>query len=102
MRLDNFVSGDRPAPQLIKVDVEGAASEVLIGALETIRTSGPTLIIEIHTCLEYEEVVQFLEPLGYELAWNIPPEGFPRQCFAFRRPLVSRKWEATASPRRGR
>jgi len=90
-RLDDFISGGIPAPQIIKVDVEGAAPEVLIGALETIRTSWPTLIIEIHTCLEYHEVLQLLEPLAYEVVWSIPPEGFPRQCFAFRRsPYESR------------
>jgi hypothetical protein len=74
-----------PAPQIIKVDVEGAALEVLIGALETIRTSRSTLIIEVHTCFEYDGVLQFLEPLSYEVVWHVPPEGFPRQCFAFSR-----------------
>jgi len=83
-KLDNFVSGSIPAPHIIKVDVEGAASEILIGALETIQASWPTLIIEIHTCHEHHEVLQLLEPLAYELVWSIPPEGFPRQCFAFR------------------
>ena len=83
IRLDDFLSGDIPAPHVIKVDVEGAASEVLIGALETIRMFGPTLIIEIHTHREYEAVLRFLQPLAYEIVWSIPPEGFPRQCFAF-------------------
>src|SRR5215469_10067469 len=81
--LDNFVSTGVPAPQVIKVDVEGAASEVLMGALETIRTSRPTLIIEVHTSFEYDGVLHFLEPLSYDVAWSIPPEGFPRHCFAF-------------------
>ena len=92
-KLDNFVSGGIPVPQIIKVDVEGAASEVLIGALETIRTSRPTLIIEIHTCFEYHDVLQLLEPLGYEVGWSIPPEGFPRHCFAFGVSLMSQKSE---------
>jgi FkbM family methyltransferase len=83
IRLDDFVSDGIPTPQIIKVDVEGAALEILIGALETIRTSGPTLIIEIHTYLECERVLQFLQPLAYRILWSIPPEGFPRQCFAF-------------------
>jgi len=81
--LDNLVSGSIPAPHIIKVDIEGAASEVLIGAIETIRASWPTLIIEIHTSHEHQEVLQLLKPLAYEVVWSIPPEGFPRQCFAF-------------------
>src|SRR6516165_6958694 len=86
-RLDDFASCGVPAPQIIKVDVEGAAVEVLMGALETVRTSRPTLIIEVHTSFEYDGVLHFLEPLSYDVAWSIPPEGFPRQCFAFRRLL---------------
>jgi FkbM family methyltransferase len=84
-RLDDLISGGVPAPQVMKVDVEGAASEVLMGALETVRTLRPTLIIEVHTSVEYDGVLHFLEPLSYDVAWSIPPEGFPRQCFAFSR-----------------
>jgi FkbM family methyltransferase len=90
-RLDDFVSGGVPAPQIIKVDVEGAAVEVLMGALETVRMSRPSLIIEVHTSFEYDGVLHFLEPLSYDVAWNIPPEGFPRQCFAFGRLLMSQE-----------
>jgi FkbM family methyltransferase len=86
-RLDDFTLNGMPAPQIIKVDVEGAALEVLMGALETVRMSRPTLIIEAHTSFEYDGVLHFLEPLSYEVVWNIPPEGFPRQCFAFGRLL---------------
>jgi FkbM family methyltransferase len=82
IRLDDFLSGGTPAPQVIKVDVEGAASAVLVGASETIRKFAPTLIIEIHTWREYNEVLRFLKSFAYQVAWNIPPEGFPRQCLA--------------------
>jgi len=85
-RLDDFVSEGNPAPQIIKVDVEGAASEVLIGAMETIRLFRPTLIIEVHTCSEHDGVLRFLELLSYLVFWDIPPEGFPRQCLAFGSP----------------
>ena len=81
--LDDFVSGGGPEPQIIKVDVEGSASEVLKGAVKTIRTSRPSLIIEVHTYSEYEAVLQFLESLSYDIFWDIPLERFPRHCFAF-------------------
>jgi FkbM family methyltransferase len=83
MRLDDFVSEGKPTPHIIKVDVEGAAMEVLSGAVATIRASRPTLIIELHTRAEYDGVVHFLEAFSYSVSWNIPPEGFPRQCLAF-------------------
>ena len=81
--LDDFVSGGGPEPQIIKIDVEGSASEVLKGAIETVRTSKPILIIEVHDCSEYEALLQLLEPLSYQTFWDIPPERFPRHCFAF-------------------
>jgi FkbM family methyltransferase len=81
--LDEFVSCGGPKPQVIKVDVEGSASEVLKGAIETIRTSRPILIIEVHGYSEYEAVLQFLESLSYDILWDIPLERFPRHCFAF-------------------
>ena len=82
-KLDDFALGGAPMPQVIKMDVEGAASEVLSGATETIRTSRPILIIEVHTSSEYDGVVQFLDHLCYAANWDIPPEGFPRECYAF-------------------
>lgn len=82
IRLDDFVSSGRPMPQIIKVDVEGAASEVLHGAIETVRLSRPTLIIEVHTPSECDGVIQFFESLSYGVCWYIPPEEFPRQCLA--------------------
>ena len=55
--------------------------------VETVRTSRPTLVIELQTSFEYDGVLHFLDPLSYDVAWSIPPEGFPRQCFAFSRLL---------------
>jgi FkbM family methyltransferase len=80
--LDEFVSCGGPKPQIIKVDVEGSASEVLKGAVETIGTSRPILIIEVHDYSEYEAVLQFLESLCYDTLWDVPLERFPRHCFA--------------------
>lgn len=81
--LDDFVSAGGPEPEIIKVDVEGSASEVLKGAVETIRRSRPILIIEVHAHSEYEAALQFLESLSYDLFWHIPLEQFPRYCFGF-------------------
>ncbi len=82
IRLDDFVASGGPAPQLIKIDVEGAESEVLKGAAGTIRSLRPILIVEVHTSAEEVAVSQFLSLNQYETRWEIPPEGFPRQCFA--------------------
>jgi FkbM family methyltransferase len=48
-RLDTLVSdGVVPAPSLIKIDVEGAEEDVLLGATEVIRKHRPLLMIELH------------------------------------------------------
>jgi FkbM family methyltransferase len=80
IRLDDFVA-DGP-PRLVKIDVEGAESEVLKGAAETIRAFRPHLLVEVHTSAEEVAVTWFLSENRYKTRWEIPPEGLPRQCFA--------------------
>ena len=46
-RLDSVTPELRP-PQLIKIDVEGAETDVLKGGAETLRTHRPLLLIELH------------------------------------------------------
>jgi FkbM family methyltransferase len=80
--LDDFVASGRPAPHIVKVDVEGSEAEVLKGAANTLCHHHPVLILEVHTSDQYAEVTQLLENAAYSAHWDIPPEGFPRQCFA--------------------
>jgi FkbM family methyltransferase len=80
--IDEFVAGGAPAPHIVKIDVEGGESEVLNGALTTLRRARPILLIEVHTSSELQRVQEVLQSASYTLTWDIPPEGFPRQCFA--------------------
>jgi FkbM family methyltransferase len=82
LTLDDFAADGGSPPQLVKIDVEGAESEVLKGAAGTIRSLRPILIIEVHTSGEEVAVSRFLSQHRYKTRWEIPPEGFPRQCFA--------------------
>lgn len=56
-----------PAPNAMKIDVEGAELDVLAGARETIRRSLPALLVEVHWIgLPFVEYVEReLAPLGY-------------------------------------
>lgn len=56
-----------PAPDVIKIDIEGAEGLCLAGAEETLRVRGPRLVIEMHEPARAlrREVVQRLEGLGY-------------------------------------
>ena len=63
--LDSLVLGGEPAPDVIKVDVEGAEVDVLRGASVLLRTARPVLLIELHET--NDEVADLLEDAGYVL-----------------------------------
>jgi FkbM family methyltransferase len=49
-RLDTLIrQAAVPPPDLMKIDVEGAEVDVLEGATETLKTSRPTLFIDLHS-----------------------------------------------------
>jgi FkbM family methyltransferase len=67
--LDNQLS-DLPAPHFIKIDVEGAELEVLLGMSRTLRELQPALFIEVHTGVHPAALLNVLGDAGYQ-AWNI-------------------------------
>ena len=49
--LDEYLGGRRV--DIIKIDVEGAEVDVLLGAQETLAQWGPTLLIEVHHAIRH-------------------------------------------------
>jgi FkbM family methyltransferase len=80
--LDDFVAS-RSGPALIKIDVEGAESEVLKGAPHTFEAMRPLLICEVHDAENEEFICSWLERKRYRLRWLDPTQAFPRQLFAW-------------------
>jgi FkbM family methyltransferase len=63
--LDDFVYRDgHPVPDLIKIDVEGAETEALLGARRILEERRPTLLLEIHGH-PGRGVWALLKPLNY-------------------------------------
>jgi FkbM family methyltransferase len=73
--LDHFVysQGNRP-PAFIKIDVEGAESQVLAGAVRVLREAKPTMLVELHSPSEDVAVGQILLDHGYT-AYRIAKNG---------------------------
>lgn len=63
-----------PKIRLIKVDVEGAESELLKGAVETIKRDRPYLVVELHTPEQDLAVAAFLTSLNYKISRLEGPE----------------------------
>lgn len=80
--LDAFIAGGNPAPQLIKIDVEGGEAAVLAGAQGLVDRSRPVIVCEVHHIAAARWLEKWLPEHGYRLEWTIPPEEFPRHLVA--------------------
>lgn len=87
--LDEFIASGNPAPQLMKIDVEGGETAVLEGAERLLRERRPVIICEVHHAEAARWMEEWLPARGYHMDWLIPPEQFPRRLLA----------QATSPPR---
>ena len=70
--LDSFCSSAGVRPDVIKMDVEGAEYDVLLGARNTIEWFGPKLLVELHHFdgdASAHPVPELLRSYGYEVNW---------------------------------
>jgi FkbM family methyltransferase len=78
-RLDDvWATLGRPQVSVLKVDVEGAEVDVLVGAVELLRTSRPAVLVEAAERSRVEAVSRVLTENGYRLTpapglqtWNL-------------------------------
>lgn len=69
VRLDDLVvSGKIPAPDFVKVDVEGHGHKALAGAAVTLARSRPVLMIGMHSDAEIAGILAVLMPLRYRIS----------------------------------
>lgn len=68
IRIDEETSSGRlPCPDVIKIDVEGAEGNVLLGAKDTLLSHKPILLVAIHGSSVLREVQAILEECRYEV-----------------------------------
>lgn len=64
MTLDSFITDDNNLPDILKIDVEGAAGEVFKGATNLLDHK-PKIYLELHGPDEQKAVGEYLVPRGY-------------------------------------
>jgi FkbM family methyltransferase len=84
--LDRF---SLPSLRLLKIDVEGMETEVLLGARQTIARHRPIIYVENDRKANSERLIRTLLDLGYDLYWDLPPlfnpdnfAGYPDNVFS--------------------
>jgi len=60
---------DIPIPNLLKIDVEGAELDVLLGCEKKIAESVPCIVYEAHETEQFSEIWHFLKQFDYRLYW---------------------------------
>lgn len=75
LSIDDFVQETKVAPELIKIDVEGAESLVLAGMLDTLSRLQPIVFLELHswegtTASENaEQLASLLDTVNYQIVY---------------------------------
>jgi FkbM family methyltransferase len=64
--LDRFAAAN-PAPDFLKIDVEGFEGHVLDGGQETLAKKKPIICCELHSVTAAERVLKALDPHGYRV-----------------------------------
>jgi FkbM family methyltransferase len=70
--LDQFCQANQVFPDFLKIDVEGAEYDVLMGGRETIGRSRPTMLIELHHFdgnMAANQVPDLLREWNYHIQW---------------------------------
>ena len=64
--IDEMVRRTSLAPDIMKIDVEGAEEEVLRGAADTLASAGPAILLSVHSESLRSSCTAFLLALGYD------------------------------------
>lgn len=68
--IDGFIAQGYKIPDIIKIDVEGAEHDVLLGAKKTLHQYKPNILLATHDCHlpgVQQKCVDFLNELGYDV-----------------------------------
>ena len=93
--LDDFAK-HHPAPDFIKMDIEGGEMQALAGACGLFTRAKPRLLLEVHTREAQEYSEKWLEEQGYNYEWLQPgPRRLPCHLIALPDPSA---WKGGRGP----
>jgi FkbM family methyltransferase len=93
--LDNFAK-HHPAPDFIKMDIEGGEAQALAGASGLFTQAKPLLLLEVHTREAQEYSEKWLEEQRYNYEWLHPgPHRLPCHLIALPEPSA---WKGGRGP----
>ena len=73
--VDEFLARHPGAlPDLIKIDIEGAETDLLLGATQLLRDSSPVVVLALHGQAQSNQCTELLTSLGYSLYYL---DGYP-------------------------
>jgi len=76
--IDALVMEGLPAPDVMKIDVEGHEKAVINGALDTLRTNNVIVLVDWNDATTLDTVRELLSPLGYSISEGPPIIVLPR------------------------
>jgi FkbM family methyltransferase len=86
-KIDSLVEQRQlPGPDVVKIDVEGAELDVLLGASNTLKKHKPRIFLEVHSSELEHSCLETLLTRGYEFHRRKPThgaDGYPRHVIAF-------------------
>ncbi len=85
-----LLAKELPAPDVLKIDVEGAERMLLDGGREFFRQASPRLVIETHGLEVAKQCLEFLFDHGYSVAACVPTSWHPRQHLRLERSVLAR------------
>ena len=78
--IDSLVAQGMPAPDLIKIDVEGHELRVLLGGAESIQSHRPIILCDRNDDSTSKEVAELLAAFGYLVSGEFPIVCIPREA----------------------
>jgi len=89
--IDSFIRArNEPAPDVIKIDVEGGEQLVLEGGRDLLARYKPLLLMEVHNIQLMLHVQALLTDVGYRLELVDDPHSSDSRCFVLARPRTGR------------